>query len=68
MDADTVDRELSVARKAIDWWQRRGRIWSGPAIRIRRHPAPPDRTRALVPAAAPLLLGSHASWCANRSS
>ncbi|MGW7545505.1 hypothetical protein ACWGKQ_31005 [Streptomyces sp. NPDC054770] len=26
MDADTVNRELSIARKAIGWWQRQGRI------------------------------------------
>ncbi|WP_432046775.1 hypothetical protein [Streptomyces asiaticus] len=28
MDADTVNRELSIARKAIGWWQRQG--WIGP--------------------------------------
>jgi hypothetical protein len=26
MDADTVNRELSIARKAIGWWQRQGWI------------------------------------------
>ncbi|PNV31040.1 hypothetical protein C1708_00655 [Streptomyces sp. DH-12] len=25
MDADTVNRELSIARKAIGWWQRQSR-------------------------------------------
>jgi integrase/recombinase XerD len=39
MDADTVNRELSIARKAIGWWQAQG--W------IERRPAPPDRTKAL---------------------
>ncbi|MFI5520544.1 hypothetical protein [Streptomyces platensis] len=25
IDADTVNRDLSIARKAIGWWQRQGR-------------------------------------------
>ncbi|MET9247981.1 hypothetical protein [Nonomuraea sp. NPDC003709] len=48
MDADTVNRELSIARKAIGWWQRQGWIASDPTIGIERRPAPPDRTRALA--------------------
>lgn len=47
MDADTVTRELSIARKAIGWWQRQGWIEGDPTIGIERRPAPPDRTRAL---------------------
>ncbi|MEU4011352.1 hypothetical protein AB0H30_23125 [Streptomyces pseudogriseolus] len=47
MDADTVNRELSIARKAIGWWQRQGWIASDPTIGIERWPAPPDRTKAL---------------------
>ncbi|MEU0744437.1 hypothetical protein [Streptomyces sp. NPDC006134] len=47
MDADTVNRELSIARKAIGWWQRQGRIACDPTIGIEWRPAPPDRTKAL---------------------
>ncbi|MFF4935222.1 tyrosine-type recombinase/integrase [Streptomyces griseofuscus] len=47
MDADTVNRELSIARKAIGWWQRQGWIAGDPTIGIERRPAPPDRTKAL---------------------
>ncbi|GGW72066.1 hypothetical protein [Streptomyces griseoloalbus] len=47
MNADTVNRELSIARKAIGWWQRRGWIVGDPTIGIERRPAPPDRTEAL---------------------
>ncbi|MEU5512630.1 tyrosine-type recombinase/integrase [Streptomyces fungicidicus] len=47
MDADTVNRELSIARKAIGWWQRQGWIIGDPTIGIERRPAPPDRTKAL---------------------
>ncbi|MGW0477113.1 hypothetical protein [Streptomyces coeruleorubidus] len=32
IDADTVDRELSIARKAIGWWQRQGWIECDPTI------------------------------------
>ncbi|MFF8918991.1 hypothetical protein ACF08M_38265 [Streptomyces sp. NPDC015032] len=48
MDAETVNRELSIARKAIGWWQRQGWIEGDPTIGIERRPAPPDRTRALA--------------------
>ncbi|MFF2328672.1 MULTISPECIES: tyrosine-type recombinase/integrase [unclassified Streptomyces] len=48
MDADTVNRELSIARKAIGWWQRQGWIECDPTIGIERRPAPPDRTKALA--------------------
>jgi integrase/recombinase XerD len=48
MDADTVNRELSIARKAIGWWQRQGWINGDPTIGIERRPAPPDRTKALA--------------------
>jgi integrase/recombinase XerD len=47
MDADTVNRELSIARKAIGWWQAQGWIEADPTIGIERRPAPPDRTKAL---------------------
>ncbi|MGW7007964.1 site-specific recombinase [Streptomyces sp. NPDC054933] len=48
MDADTVNRELSIARKAIGWWQRQGWIEGDPTIGIERRPALPDRTKALA--------------------
>ncbi|MCX4902267.1 hypothetical protein OHU11_41185 (plasmid) [Streptomyces sp. NBC_00257] len=48
MDADTVNRELSIARKAIGWWQRQGWIEGDPTIGIGRWSAPPDRTKALA--------------------
>ncbi len=48
MDADNVNRELSIARKAIGWWQRQGWIEGDPTIGIERRPAPPDRTKALA--------------------
>ncbi|MGW2257748.1 site-specific recombinase [Streptomyces sp. NPDC001780] len=48
MDADTVNRELSIARKAIGWWQRQGWIEHDPTIGIERRRAPPDRTKALA--------------------
>ncbi|GAA0325383.1 hypothetical protein GCM10010302_75620 [Streptomyces polychromogenes] len=47
MDADTVNRELTIARKAISWWQAQGWIEADPTIGIERRPAPPDRTKAL---------------------
>ncbi|QIY59493.1 site-specific integrase [Streptomyces sp. RPA4-5] len=48
MDADTVNRELSITRKAIGWWQRQGWIIGDPTIGIERRPAPPDHTKALA--------------------
>ena len=48
MDADTVNRELSIARKAIGWWQCQGWIEGDPTIGIERRPAPPDRTKTLA--------------------
>ncbi|MEW2580965.1 site-specific recombinase [Streptomyces syringium] len=47
LDADTVNRELSIARKAIGGWQSQGWIEADPTTGIERRPAPPDRTRAL---------------------
>ncbi|MFJ4843207.1 hypothetical protein [Streptomyces sp. NPDC088746] len=47
MDADTVNRELSIAREAIGWWQRQGWIECDPTIGIERR-TPPDRTMALA--------------------
>lgn len=44
MDADTVNRELSIARKAIGWWQRQGWIECDPTLGIERRPATPDHT------------------------
>ncbi|MEW2545886.1 hypothetical protein AB0910_08935 [Streptomyces sp. NPDC047002] len=48
IDADTVNRELSIAREAIGWWQRQGWITCDPTIGIERRPAPRDRTKALA--------------------
>lgn len=48
MDADTVNRELCIARKAIFWWQRQGSVEGHPAIGIERRSARPDRTKALA--------------------
>ncbi|MFD8079713.1 hypothetical protein ACFV3E_44770 [Streptomyces sp. NPDC059718] len=48
MDADTVNRELAIARKAISWWQRQGWFERDPTIGIERRPAPLDRTKALA--------------------
>ncbi|MDT9697947.1 hypothetical protein [Streptomyces sp. P17] len=48
MDADTVNRELSIVRKALGWWQRQGWIEGDPTIGIERRPVPPDRTKALA--------------------
>ncbi|MDT0341281.1 site-specific recombinase [Streptomyces litchfieldiae] len=48
LDADTVRRELSIARKAIGWWLARGWITSDPTVGIERRPAPPDRAGALA--------------------
>jgi len=47
MNADTVNRELSVVRKAVDWWRVQGWIDTDPTIGIERRPAPRDRTQAL---------------------
>ncbi|WP_205302757.1 hypothetical protein [Nonomuraea montanisoli] len=47
VDANTVNRELSVMKAAITWWRVRGRLTRNPIIGIERRPAPPDRTRAL---------------------
>ncbi len=46
-DADTVNRELSVLRAAIGWWQAQGLVAADPSRGLARLPAPPDRTRAL---------------------
>jgi integrase len=47
VDADTVNRELSVLRAAVGWWRRQGWIHADPTVELERRPAPPDRTRAL---------------------
>ncbi|WP_326615236.1 hypothetical protein OG949_40810 (plasmid) [Streptomyces scopuliridis] len=47
MDPDTVNRELSIARKSIGWWRSVGWIDTDPTLGIERRPAPPDRTKAL---------------------
>lgn len=47
VDADTINRELSVMKAAIAWWRARGWLTRNPTIGIERRPAPPDRTRAL---------------------
>ncbi|MEU5719081.1 hypothetical protein AB0G71_25580 [Streptomyces sp. NPDC020403] len=48
MDADTVNREQSIVRKAIGWWQRQGWILGDSTIGIERRRAPSDRTEALA--------------------
>jgi integrase/recombinase XerD len=48
VDADTINRELSVLKAALAWWRRQGWIIAGPVAGIERRPAPPDRTRALT--------------------
>lgn len=48
VDADTVNRELSVVRKAVTWWRRQGWITADPTLGIERRPAPPDKTKALA--------------------
>ncbi|MFF1675879.1 hypothetical protein ACFVYG_07565 [Streptomyces sp. NPDC058256] len=45
---DTVNPELSIARKAIGWWQGQGWIECDPTISIERRPTPRDRTKALA--------------------
>ncbi|GAA0699951.1 site-specific integrase [Kitasatospora atroaurantiaca] len=47
MDPDTVNRELSMVRKAIGWWLRQGWISTDPTLGIERRPSPPDKTKAL---------------------
>ncbi|MEV4309785.1 hypothetical protein [Nonomuraea sp. NPDC049624] len=47
VDADTVNRELSVMKAAVTWWRARGWLARNPISGIERRPAPPDRTRAL---------------------
>ncbi|HEX4701492.1 MAG TPA: site-specific integrase, partial [Pseudonocardiaceae bacterium] len=47
VDADTLNRELSVFRGTIGWWRHKGWLASDPTVGLRRRPAPPDRTRAL---------------------
>ncbi|MET8335931.1 hypothetical protein ABZV14_35845 [Streptosporangium canum] len=42
LDADTVNRELSVLRAAVGW------LTAAPTAGLERRPAPPDRTRALT--------------------
>jgi len=46
-DAGTLNRELSVLRAAISWWQAQGWGVGDPSRSLSRLPAPPDRTRAL---------------------
>ena len=48
VDADTVNRELSVLRAAISWWHGQGWLQADPTAGLERRPAPPDRTRALT--------------------
>jgi integrase/recombinase XerD len=48
VDADTLNRELSVLGAAIKWWRGRGWIATNPIAGIGRRPAPPDRTKALT--------------------
>lgn len=48
VDADTLNRELSVLGAAIRWWRGRGWIAANPIAGIGRRPAPPDRTKALT--------------------
>ncbi|WP_053171502.1 hypothetical protein [Streptomyces sp. SBT349] len=48
LGADTVNRELAIARKAIGWWLARGWITRDPTLGIERRPAPPHRAEALT--------------------
>ncbi|MFI9585566.1 hypothetical protein ACIHCQ_27815 [Streptomyces sp. NPDC052236] len=48
MNADTVNRELSIARKVIGWWLAAGWIARDFTIGIERRPAPPDHTKAVA--------------------
>jgi integrase/recombinase XerD len=48
VDADTVNRELSVFKAAAGWWRSRGWIATDPTDGVERRPAPPDWTRALT--------------------
>jgi integrase/recombinase XerD len=48
VDADTVNRELSVLRAAIGWWRGQGWLQADPTAGLERRLAPPDRTRALT--------------------
>jgi integrase/recombinase XerD len=48
VDADTVNRELSVLRAALTWWRTQVWITTDPTRGLHRRPAPPDRTRALT--------------------
>ncbi|MFI9561639.1 tyrosine-type recombinase/integrase [Nonomuraea endophytica] len=47
VDADTVNRELSIMKAATGWWRNRGWLATNPIAGIERRPAPPDRTKAL---------------------
>jgi integrase/recombinase XerD len=47
VNAETVNRELSVLRAAIDWWRGQGWIHADPTVGLKRRPARPDHTRAL---------------------
>ncbi|HEY6798236.1 MAG TPA: site-specific integrase [Kineosporiaceae bacterium] len=47
VDADTVNRELSVVRAAIGWWRAQSWLTTDPTSGLHRRPSPPDRTRAL---------------------
>ncbi|MEV6860388.1 tyrosine-type recombinase/integrase [Streptosporangium subroseum] len=47
VDADTVNRELSIMKAAIGWWRNRGWLADNPILGIERRPAPPDWTKAL---------------------
>ncbi len=48
VDTDTVNRELSVVRKAVTWWRRQGWITADPTLGMGRRPTPPDKTKALA--------------------
>jgi integrase/recombinase XerD len=48
LGADTVKRELAIARKAIGWWLAEGWITADPTIGIERRPTCPDLTKALA--------------------
>ncbi|MEV4091298.1 tyrosine-type recombinase/integrase [Streptosporangium saharense] len=47
VDADTVNRELSVMKAAVDWWRTRGWLAANPIVGIERRPAPRDRAKTL---------------------
>ncbi|MHA6763771.1 site-specific recombinase [Streptacidiphilus sp. PAMC 29251] len=49
VDSDTVQRELSILRKAIRWWRGQGWISADPTQGIERRPSSPSSVQLLSP-------------------